>query len=238
VSSSAGAPTTRSSSSAVVRSIRFHARPRPRLLRRTYKLHMPTVLDGRLRAEWPVAPHVLHTDACRSSGDAITSRFRFPFGFYSFLRSTCVQRLGAVGAYCARGPIAPLHCIANTCAHGMRGAWRLGGLTCRMLCLVGWDILRRCGHVRGNVRTLTPLHAALLHMRFVSTRAAYADSSVWALARRIASCTACAARGMGTSLFAGDAQIARTTYDFFVFLRAESACSARFGCAASANHRW
>jgi hypothetical protein len=38
-----GAPTTRSSSSAVVRSIRFRARPRPRLLRRTPELRMPTV---------------------------------------------------------------------------------------------------------------------------------------------------------------------------------------------------
>jgi hypothetical protein len=36
------------------------------------------------------------SDACRSSGDATISRYRFPFGFSSFLRATCVRRLGAV----------------------------------------------------------------------------------------------------------------------------------------------
>ena len=44
-----------------------------------------------------------------------------------------------------------------------------------MLRIVVWDIVPRDGHVPGNVRTLRRW-AAVLHMRFVCARVAYADS--------------------------------------------------------------
>jgi hypothetical protein len=46
------------------------------------------------------------------------------------------------------------------------------------------------------VATFAHFVAFLLHMCFASTRAAYADSFVWALARRMASFAACAAHAV------------------------------------------
>ncbi len=191
---------------------------------------MPTVLDGRLRAEWPVAPHVLHTNTCRSSGDAITSRYRFSLRFLLYARPV-FSVSGQLGRIAPEDPA--LLCIANTW-YSKRVVFRWLDLPHALHrglghCASLWPCSWQCSHT-------SSLYTALLHMCFVSTRAAYAGSLGWALARRMASCTACAAFGMGTSLFAGDAQIARTTYGFC--LRAESACSVRFGSAASATRRW
>ena len=72
--------------------------------------------------------------------------------------------------------------------------------------------------------------AAVLHMRFVSARVAYADSFGYTHAQngllRRMFCTL----GMGTNLFSGDAQITRTTYSNFGTL------SYLFG--ANQLHRW
>ncbi len=141
---------------------------------------------------------MLHTDTCCASGDAIRSRYRFPFGFYSFLRSARVPRPGAGWAYC----IAPfrthrsfaLHGAHLCSRHSKRMASRWPDLPHALPRGVGHCAsLWPCSWQRSHTSLL---YAALLHMRFVSTRAAYADRFVWALARRIASCTACAARSV------------------------------------------
>ena len=44
-----------------------------------------------------------------------------------------------------------------------------------MLCIVVWDIVPRYGHVPGTFARFVA-RAAVLHMRFVSARVAYADS--------------------------------------------------------------
>jgi hypothetical protein len=154
---------------------------------------MPTVLDGRSREEWPVAPHVLHAGTCRSSGDAIRSRYRFPFGFSSKL-GLCSASRGSWGVLRPLGPIAPLHCERLCSRHSKRMASRWPGLPHALHRGLGHcALLWPCSWQRSHTSSL---HAALLHMRFVSTRAAYAESSVWALAHRMASCTACAAHAV------------------------------------------
>ena len=141
--------------------------------------HMLTVLDGRSRAEWPVA--LIDWLGDSSDCDLFRRTLRICVRGIQSASETCAfdyhmqdtvvlgiavhhdqllrraYRLrsifGGSCSYCALLDPTRL-CISNTCAQGIRSFQRFGDWSCRMPCIVVSDIVRRYGHVPGNVRTL------------------------------------------------------------------------------------